>query len=140
MQIQQQRHSSLAAQSTWRQHTGTHTYQQQCRARPRRLLPLTRAFSSWSVVYSFSRCPAWIHSWKVFAPFHFTNCNMSSVFCDMTPCSPSKINRHFRRKISLLSAWHLLYVTLFFGLFFDPGDGGAMFLWDVSWLSTDYTV
>jgi hypothetical protein len=26
------------------------------------------------------------------------------------------------------------------GLFFDPEDGGDMLLWNVSWLSMDYTV
>jgi hypothetical protein len=25
------------------------------------------------------------------------------------------------------------------GVFFDPEDGGEMFLWNVGWLSTDYS-
>jgi hypothetical protein len=43
----------------------------------------------------------------------------SSIFWDITPCSLSKVNR---------SACYLLHVGFLFGLFFDPEDGGNMFL------------
>jgi hypothetical protein len=32
-----------------------------------------------------------------------------------------------------------LLSRLFIGIFFDPGDGGDMLLWNIGWLSTDYT-
>jgi hypothetical protein len=65
----------------------------------------------------------------------------SSIFWDITPCSPLKVNRSFGgtcrfhlqgRKISLArnqreSRWQA-----------DPEDGGYMFLENVGWLSTDY--
>jgi hypothetical protein len=32
------------------------------------------------------------------------------------------------------------HVSFMIGFFFSPGDGGNMFLINVGWLSTDYTV
>jgi hypothetical protein len=48
----------------------------------------------------------------------------SSIFWDITPCSPFKVD--------------LLYTVLLFGLFFDTEDGD-MFLRNVGWISTNYT-
>jgi hypothetical protein len=65
----------------------------------------------------------------------------STIFWDITPCSPLKVNdvpeEHvafiFRveewaqQETSVSSACHLLYVGFLLGLFFDPEDGGDMF-------------
>jgi hypothetical protein len=56
----------------------------------------------------------------------------SIIFWDMTPCSPLSFNRRFGETYRL----HLLLVTsyhagLLFRLFFDPEDGGDMFLRNV---------
>jgi hypothetical protein len=70
----------------------------------------------------------------------------SSVFLNMTSCSPLEVNRRFGSTSSL----HLqgpgqraLFVTcvqdgFLIGIFFDPEDGGDMFLYNDGWLSTDY--
>jgi hypothetical protein len=50
----------------------------------------------------------------------------TSIFWDITPCSPRKIKR-------------LLYAGFLFGIFFEPEDGGDMFLRIMGLLSTDYT-
>jgi hypothetical protein len=71
------------------------------------------------------------------------------IFWDITPCSPLKVNRRFggtcrlhlqgriisqaRNQQESRSARYLLR------LFFDPEDGGDMFLRNVGWRSTDYT-
>jgi hypothetical protein len=47
----------------------------------------------------------------------------SAIFWDITACSPLKVN---------ISEEHVTW-------FFDPEDGGDMFLRNVGWLSTDYT-
>jgi hypothetical protein len=67
----------------------------------------------------------------------------NSVFWDITPYSPLKVNRHFggmcilhlKRRIcqaSFLqehcSACYLLHAGFLLGLFFNPEDGGDMFL------------
>jgi hypothetical protein len=76
----------------------------------------------------------------------------STIFWDITPCSPLKVNRRFGgmyrlhlqgRRISRGRNQHALLVTCFhadflLSLFFDPEDGGDMFPWNVGWLSTDY--
>jgi hypothetical protein len=58
----------------------------------------------------------------------------SSIFRDIMPCSPLKNNQCFRRTC------HLLHADFLLGLFFDRDDGDYMFLWNISWLSMDYTV
>jgi hypothetical protein len=49
-----------------------------------------------------------------------------SIFWDITPCSPFKVNRRFGEIFS--SGFHLLYDGYLIGLFFDPEDRGNMFL------------
>jgi hypothetical protein len=75
----------------------------------------------------------------------------SSIFWDITPCSPLKTNRRFRGtcrlhlqgRISRARNQRALLATCFHagflsGLFFNPEDGGDMFLRNVGWLSTEY--
>jgi hypothetical protein len=61
-----------------------------------------------------------------------------TIFWDITPCSPLKVNRSFGgkyrlhlqgRKISLLGT--CFHASFLLGLFFDPKDGGDMFLRNV---------
>jgi hypothetical protein len=55
----------------------------------------------------------------------------STIFWDMTPCSPLSFNRRFAGTYRL----HLQGRTYFF----DPENGGDMFFRNVGWNSTDYT-
>jgi hypothetical protein len=50
----------------------------------------------------------------------------SSIFWDITPCSPSKANQEAKHETS--SRCYLLHADSLFGLFFDPEDGSDMFL------------
>jgi hypothetical protein len=50
----------------------------------------------------------------------------NSVLWDISLCSLLKVNRHFREHIT--SACRLLHAGFLLGLFFDPEDGGDMFL------------
>jgi hypothetical protein len=61
----------------------------------------------------------------------------STVFWDITPCSPLKVNRHFGgkyrlhiqdRKISSALFATCFHAGLLLGLFYDREDGGYMFL------------
>jgi hypothetical protein len=68
----------------------------------------------------------------------------SSIFWDITPCSPLKVNRSFgetrclhlqERRTSQARNQHeaggkhsLLHADFLLGLFFDPEDGGDVFL------------
>jgi hypothetical protein len=55
----------------------------------------------------------------------------NSVFWDITLCSPLKVSWHFGGTSSgskQSSAWYLLHAGFLLGLFFDPEDGGDMFL------------
>jgi hypothetical protein len=63
------------------------------------------------------------HSWR-------TSKIMSSIFWDITPCSPLKVNRRFERTCRLLYACFLL------GLFFGPKDGGEKIIRNVGWIWT----
>jgi hypothetical protein len=60
----------------------------------------------------------------------------SSIFWDITRCSPLEVNRNEGTSRSLLVTW--FHAGLLLGLFFDPEDGSNMFLWNVGLLSTDY--
>jgi hypothetical protein len=56
----------------------------------------------------------------------------STIFWDITLCSPLRVN-----PCLVATCFHAGFLL---GLFFDPDSGGDMFLWNISWLSTDYTV
>jgi hypothetical protein len=59
-----------------------------------------------------------------------------SVSWDVTPCSSLNVNGRFGGTYCL----HLLATCFMLGLFFDPEYGGDMFLRNVGWLSTGYTL
>jgi hypothetical protein len=73
----------------------------------------------------------------------------SSIFWDITPYSPLKVNRRFggtcclhlqsrrisRGSLQLTTCFHAGFLLVLF----DPEDGGFMFLRNVRWFSTDYT-
>jgi hypothetical protein len=56
----------------------------------------------------------------------------SYIFQNITPCSPLKGNRH---RALLAICFHADFLL---SLFFDPEDGGDIFLRNVGYLSTDY--
>jgi hypothetical protein len=68
----------------------------------------------------------------------------SSIFWDITPCSPVKVNPRFGgkyfhlqdRRISLLAT--CFHDGFLLNLFFQLEDGGDIFLRNVCWLSTNY--
>jgi hypothetical protein len=74
----------------------------------------------------------------------------STIFWEITPCSPLKINRRFggtcrlhfhgRKIIQAInqceSRWQ---AELLLGIFFDPDYGSDIFLRNVGWISTGYT-
>jgi hypothetical protein len=70
----------------------------------------------------------------------------SSVFWDITQCSPAKVNRrfwgiyrfHIQGRIVKQAKKKQLYVCVLFGLFFCPEVGGSTFHWKPLWLSLDY--
>jgi hypothetical protein len=60
----------------------------------------------------------------------------STIFWDITPCSPLRVNRRFGGTYGLHLQSRALLATFFhagflLGLFFDPEDGGDMFLRNV---------
>jgi hypothetical protein len=75
----------------------------------------------------------------------------SSIFCDIIPCSQLKVSRRFGatcplhlqgRRISQGRNQRESRCKAALALRaqpFDPEDGGDIFLWNVTWLSTDYT-
>jgi hypothetical protein len=79
----------------------------------------------------------------------------SYIFWDIMPCSHLKINGRFGGKYRLqlqdgrinqarnqhetVSAWCLFRVGFLLVLFFDPEDGGGMFLCKVPGFSADYS-
>jgi hypothetical protein len=73
----------------------------------------------------------------------------SSLFWDITTCSPPKVNRRFgvtyrlhlqgRRISQTKHHCHLFHAGFLLGLFFDSNDGGDKFLRNVRWLSTEST-
>jgi hypothetical protein len=54
----------------------------------------------------------------------------SSVFWNITPCSPLIIDRHFgeTHRLHLNGRGKLLYAGALLGIFFDTGDGKYIFL------------
>jgi hypothetical protein len=93
-------------------------------------------------------------------PCYLTGANMkSSIFWDIKPCSPLKVNRCFggtcclhlhggSRQNSVISLWlcieslfacYMLHDGFLLDLFFHPEDWDDMFLRNISWLSADYT-
>jgi hypothetical protein len=55
-----------------------------------------------------------------------------SIYRLITPCSPLKVNRRLALLVICFHAGFLL------GLFFNPENGGDMFLRNFGWFSTDY--
>jgi hypothetical protein len=56
----------------------------------------------------------------------------SSIFWDITSCSPLKVNRRFGGRCRLLATcFHASYLLY---LFFDPEDGSDIFLRNVGWI------
>jgi hypothetical protein len=46
----------------------------------------------------------------------------SSVFCDIAPCRPVKVDRHF------IGTCHLRHIGFLLGLLYRPEDEGLVFL------------
>jgi hypothetical protein len=76
----------------------------------------------------------------------------SYIFCDITTCSPIKVNRHFTWlhlqgwKVCQAKYQHeagikqrLLHSGVFLRLLFYPDDAGHIFLRNIGWISPDYT-
>jgi hypothetical protein len=69
----------------------------------------------------------------------------STIFWDITPCSPLKVNRRLggsNNKPSKKPAWKQvasLHTGFLLGLVFHPEDGGDMFLRNVGWFLTGNT-
>jgi hypothetical protein len=61
----------------------------------------------------------------------------SSIFWDISPCSPVKVNPHEVATVD--SARCLLHALFLLGLFFEPENVDYMFLWNVCCLSPAYT-
>jgi hypothetical protein len=61
-----------------------------------------------------------------------------STFWDITPCNPLTLTEVSEEYVALLST--CLHVGFLLSLFFDPEDGGDMFLRKVSLLATDNMV
>jgi hypothetical protein len=59
----------------------------------------------------------------------------SYILWDITPRSPLKVNRRFG---ALFDTW--FHIGFLLGLFFDPEDGGDMFLRNVGLLQMEYTM
>jgi hypothetical protein len=63
------------------------------------------------------------------APLIALNNMMSSISWITTPCSPLKVNQYFGGTCH--RACYLLHAGFLLGSFFDPEDGGEMFLQNV---------
>jgi hypothetical protein len=71
------------------------------------------------------------------------------ILCNITPCSPLKVSRHFRETCLHLQGWtisqarnqheagSMLHVDFLIGLSLNPDDGGDMFIRNVGWLAMD---
>jgi hypothetical protein len=97
-----------------------------------------------------------VHNLKMQDEVPTTVVMKSSSFWDITPCSPLKVNRRFggtcclhlqgrrikaRKRYEAVSKYRTAEIAIsfwFLGLFFDPEDGGDMYLRNVGPLSADY--
>jgi hypothetical protein len=66
---------------------------------------------------------------SIFSPLDYKKVVFVSTFWNTMPCSPVKVNWSFEKHAGFL-----------INLFFDPEDGGDIFLHNISWLSMDYMV
>jgi hypothetical protein len=63
----------------------------------------------------------------------------SSIFqTNMSPPSSGSKNKTYK-ELAWSTVCYLLHAGFLLGLFFNPEDGGDMFCWYISWLSTDYS-
>jgi hypothetical protein len=60
------------------------------------------------------------------------------IFWSITLCSPFKVNRRFGRTYDLHLAT-CIHAGSLLDLYFHPEDGDDMSLWNVGWLSAEYT-
>jgi hypothetical protein len=72
-----------------------------------------------------------------------TTVKKSYTLWDITPRSPLRVSRRFGGKFHVQlqrgTACCLFHAAFLHGSFFDPEDGGEMFIWNVGLLPTDYT-
>jgi hypothetical protein len=63
----------------------------------------------------------------------------STIFWDIKPCSPLRVNRRFGGTYRLHMLATCFHAGFLLSLYFDPEDGRNMFLRNLGWFSTDYT-
>jgi hypothetical protein len=116
----------------------------------RSILPSTKSVVS---VYTIAKEREACTIYKRLLPHYFQeDGNLKSIiFRDMTPCRPLSVNRRFggTYRLHLQGRWNTFskktcltpacLMVSCWTYFFDPEDGGYMFLRNVGWHSTDYT-